>query len=238
MLCHCWNVTYTKLVHETTVFRLNCPLISLVGLRGKANFWHHRRSSATSGRWVSLPLPPSVGQRGRPRVAGGERNTTPRQRKGGLRENTKWVSEWKKKKSVPENERSRERTELALEGFFVLSLSLRSAAAVLTVGEEERGWWWWWRCGGGIDHATSFQQTGWTFRLVAFRCSRTDRRRHDSLQTSTCAIQTRATGFRPRGSGQLFSSEAPLSKTNTAAQKFFQHVNRRVEIKTKKLMWS
>lgn len=57
-----------------------------------------------------------------------------------------------------------------------------------------------------------------------------------SLQTSTCAIQTRATGFRPRGSGQLFSSEAPLSKTNTAAQKFFQHVNRRVEIKTKKLM--
>lgn len=223
------------MVHETTVFCLNCPLSSLVGLRGKANFWHHRRSSATSGRWVSLPLPPSVGQRGRPRVAGGERNTTPRQRKGGLRENTKWVSG--KRKSPCRRTRGAEKEQSWLWRVFLSSLSLRSAAAVLTVGEEERGWWWW-RCGGGIDHATSFQQTGWTFRLVAFRCSRTDRRRHDSLQTSTCAIQTRATGFRPRGSGQLFSSEAPLSKTNTPAQKFFQHVNRRVEIKTKKLMWS
>lgn len=125
MLCHCWNVTYTKLVHETTVFCLNCPLSSLVGLRGKANFWHHRRSSATSGRWVSLPLPPSVGQRGRPRVAGGERNTTPRQRKGGLRENTKWVSG--KRKSPCRRTRGAEKEQSWLWRVFLSSLSLSEA---------------------------------------------------------------------------------------------------------------
>lgn len=42
----------------------------------------HKRSLVSSRRSVPPSLPPSVGQRGRPRVAGGERNTTPRQRKG------------------------------------------------------------------------------------------------------------------------------------------------------------
>lgn len=45
------------------------------------------------------------------------------------------VSEWKKKKSVPEKERGRERTELVWFLFFFL-VPFRSAA-VLTVGEDE-----------------------------------------------------------------------------------------------------
>lgn len=54
-------------------------------------------------RFLALFLPPS-GSRGRPRVAGVERNTTPGAREegkgGGLSE--RGVTEWKKKKSEPE----------------------------------------------------------------------------------------------------------------------------------------
>lgn len=65
-------------------------------LEGNVIFQNHRRSLATSGRLVHRFLPPSVGQRGRPRVAGGERNTTPRRSAQGRGvESTK--REWKKK---------------------------------------------------------------------------------------------------------------------------------------------
>lgn len=79
----------------------------------KVIFDDHRRSSATSGRSVPLPLPPSVGQRGRPRVAGGERNTTPRRRykrRGVLVDWTRseWVS-GKRKVRAGEGEGGKER---------------------------------------------------------------------------------------------------------------------------------
>lgn len=152
-----------------------------VGVASKVILQKHRRSLAASGRWVPLSLPPSVGQRGRPRVAGGERNTTPRQRKGGW-ESTKWVSEWKKKKSVPEREEQ--------SWYFCPFLKRRCF---------DRRWGWGWWCGGRIDHATSLQRTGRNFRLVAFRCSSTDRRQHDSSKL-------RPAPFRP---GRLDSPPTP-----------------------------
>ena len=218
------------LVHETTVFCVKCPLSSLVGLRAKANFRHHRRSSATSGRWVSLPLPPSVGQRGRPRVAGGERNTTPRQRKGeggGEAEREHEVSEWVEKEKVRAGEREEQRkNRVGFGRFFLSSLSLSEAPPLfwLSVRKEEDD--------DGDDEDVEEEST------MRHRFNKrdehldpshsvapgpTDRRRHDSSQTSTCATQTRATGFRPRDSGwQLFASEeSPALENKIPGRKSF-----------------
>lgn len=95
----------------------------------------HRRS-LKSGRSVPRSLPPCVGQRGRPRVAGGERNTTPRpcKKEEGVLEREHEVTEWKKRGH-------RERSELALVLLFLPESRLLSGGRCC-------------RCPGGLQHAT------------------------------------------------------------------------------------
>lgn len=182
-----------------------------IDVESKVIVQKHRRSLAARGRWVPLSLPPSVGQRGRPRVAGGERNTTPRQRKGGW-ESTEWVSEWVEKEKVCAGER---RTRV---GTFVRFWS----AAVLTVGEEEE------------DDAEEDS-------TMRHRLNRRDEILDSSHSVAPAPTDGSTTPLNfdlrhsdpgdwilpppPRGSGQLFASGDPCWKTNTPAhtrQKFLR----------------
>lgn len=100
----------------------------------KVIFQRHRRSSEQSRRSVSPSLPPSVGQRGRPRVAGAERNTTPRQRKGGKeRARSVWVSG----KSLREGERTGVGTFVRFWSAAV-GLSLRMRRVMMMVRRRNR----------------------------------------------------------------------------------------------------
>lgn len=161
----------------------NCPL----GVRKDLEIVRgHKRSLVSSRRSVPPSLPPSVGQRGRPRVAGAERNTTPRQRKGVIERR---VSEWKKKSTSKESGERKNKAKLHLIFHKWFCCDCRRGA----------------ECGAGIDRTIALQQTGYNSKVPAFLCSATDHAAR-LIQTSTCAIQACESGFFPGVSGNFHKS--------------------------------
>lgn len=181
-------------------------------------------SAAINDLWRTVGVqfpPPFVGQRGRPRVAGGERNTTPRQRKGVIEHE---VSEWvEKEKCVQESEERKQQDE----GFFFLD-PFRSGSVVSVGQEQDVG-------------QESTEQCRCKRRAIISNCPHSFAQPRSTQQGSSklrpAPFRLQRPDLSARVWGELFTQQDPKLSTHCAAAKVFQETLMSRD-KWKKLMWS